>query len=121
WRTAAERFQSVLQFLESDATAMDIRGWLHYRIGLLLIYAHPEHGIHHLGEAERIGREVSDDHLSALARADRGLLRCLVGDIRRGLAEMSAGVTALDTLPALELAAGSSTVSEEPHLDVEKV
>lgn len=121
WRTAAERFESLLPFLDTDDGSVSIRGWLHYRIGLLLIYAQPEHGIHHLGEAERIGREVGDEHLSALARADRGLLRCLVGDVRRGLADMSAGVSALDSLPSLDLPAQSSTTSGEPHLDVEKV
>ena len=120
WRTAAERFEAVLPFLDDGAGSLNIRGWLHYRIGLLLIYAQPDHGIFHLGEAERVGRDIGDEHLSALARADRGLLRCLVGDVRRGLADMTAGVAALDSLPALNIAqqAGSTTSSQ---FDVDRV
>lgn len=112
WRTAAERFESVLHLLGTGPSFAEPRGWLHYRIGLLLIYADPERGITHLSDAERIAREIGDGHLAAYAQADRGLLRCLIGDVRRGLAEMSEGVAALDNLPALEPAREAPDVDE---------
>ncbi|HEX2283062.1 MAG TPA: AAA family ATPase, partial [Thermomicrobiales bacterium] len=45
WRTAAERFELVLPLLGTGAPVADARGWLQYRIGLLLIYADPNRGI----------------------------------------------------------------------------
>jgi tetratricopeptide (TPR) repeat protein len=109
WRSAAECFESVLPFLESNPDYVEVRGWLLYRIGLLLIYADPQRGIVHLREAERVAHTIDDQHLVAYASADRGLLRCLTGDARRGLDEMRAGVAALDDLPAIEVPALSST------------
>lgn len=102
WRTAAELFESILPFLGVDPAYAEIRGWLRYRIGLLLTYADAERGIKHLADAERIAREIDDEQLAAYARADRGLLRCLTGDVRRGLDEMREGVAALDALPSIE-------------------
>lgn len=122
WRTAAERFESVLPFLGADPESLQICGWLHYRIGLLLVYADPENGIVHLGEAERIGRDIEDAHLTAYASADRGLLRCLLGDVRRGLSDMSAGVAALDTLPQLAASDDGTKVPRAvPRLDLEPI
>jgi tetratricopeptide (TPR) repeat protein len=103
WRTAAERFESVLPFLESNPEYTGARGWLLYRTGLLLIYADPNRGIGHLREAERVAQIIGDRQLAAYASADRGLLRCLIGDVRRGLSEMMAGVDALDELPSITI------------------
>lgn len=122
WRTAAERFESVLPLLGSGSSVVEARGWLHYRIGLLLIYADPNRGISHFREAEQAARDIDDEHLAAYARADRGLLRCLVGDVRRGLAEMSAGVAALDALPALDLGRQrSSALTADSRLSIESI
>jgi tetratricopeptide (TPR) repeat protein len=122
WRTAAERFRSVVAHLGSESSDIKARGWLHYRIGTLLIYADPNRGISHLAEAERVALDIGDEHLAAYARADRGLLRCLVGDVRRGLAEMSAGVAALDALPVLEFTGQhTSAPSMESQLSIESI
>lgn len=104
WRTAAELFESILPFLGVDPAYASIRGWLLYRIGLLLVYADPERGIVRLGEAERIANDIGDEHLAAYAKAERGLLRCLTGDVRRGLDEMQAGVAGLDNVGPIEAA-----------------
>lgn len=109
WRTAAERFESVLSLLGEDPSYTEARGWLLYRVGLLLTYADPDRGISRLSEAEQVAREIDDQHLAAYARADRGLIRCLVGDVRRGLAEMRAGVATLDTLPAVDFTSLDTT------------
>lgn len=102
WRTAAERFEAILPFLETGAEATAARGWLQYRIGMLLRYAAPARAVDWLRDAERVAADTADEHLAAYARADRGLICCLTGDVRRGLAELRAGVAALDGLPAVD-------------------
>ena len=119
WRTAAEIFESILPFFGIDPAYAEIRGWLLYRIGLLLTYADTERGIEHLREAERLAHEIDDEHLAAYARADRGLLRCLTGDVRRGLDEMRAGVTALDALPSVDHA--KEEAATQPRLSVDSI
>jgi predicted ATPase len=98
WRTAAERFSTVLDLIGANSQLTCVRGWLAYRIGLLLTYADSATGIRRLEEAEHLAEATADDQLRAYARADRGLLRCLTGDVKRGLAEMRSGVAAIDTL-----------------------
>ncbi|CAN5675162.1 hypothetical protein BH23CHL2_BH23CHL2_20900 [soil metagenome] len=119
WRMAAELFESILSFLGVDPSYAEIRGWLLYRIGLLLTYADPDRGIEHLGESERIARDINDEHLAAYARADRGLLRCLTGDVRRGLDEMREGVAALDALPSIDH--NQRDVAGDSRLTVESI
>jgi tetratricopeptide (TPR) repeat protein len=122
WRTAAERFEAVLPFLESDLDIAKARGWLLYRTGLLLRYAAPSRGIVRLGEAERVAGETGEEHLAAYARADRGLIRCLVGDVRRGLAEMREGVAELDALPAIEASVpGADSGAATSRLSAERI
>lgn len=98
WRTAAERFAAVLDLVGENASRARARGWLAYRIGLLLTYADATTGIHRLQDAEQLATETGDTRLRAYARADRGLLRCLTGDVRRGLTELRSGVEAIDGL-----------------------
>jgi predicted ATPase len=122
WRTAAERFESVLPLLGPDKLAMEMRGWLHYRIGLLLIYADPAKGIACLRQAERVAHDIGDKQLAALAMSDRGLLRCLVGDVRRGLSEMADGVDRLEALPAVERDNGAGELQDlETLLTIESM
>lgn len=101
WRTAAEHFEMVLRLL--DDRFPQERGWLSYRIGVLLRYADPRRGIVYLEEADSTARELRDEHLAACAAADRGLLRCLTGDARRGLDEMQAAVSALTRLRSTDV------------------
>lgn len=102
WRTAAERFEAVLGLLGSSAEDARVQGWLSYKIGLLLTYADTERSIEYLQSAERLAQECQDRSLEAYAKSDRGLLRCLTGDVRRGLAEMREGLATLDELPPLQ-------------------
>lgn len=115
WRTAAERFEALMHFVETDPQRAGERGWLLYRIGLLLRYSDPERGVDYLREAEQAAAGRGDQQLAAYAKADRGLLRCLIGDIRRGLDEMTAGMTALDELPAIDTT-DASAVAEDAGL-----
>ncbi len=100
WRTAIDRFQAAAQLIGNDPERAVERGWLLYRTGRMLRLSKPEDGVECLLEAERVARTVRDDVLAAYALADRGLLRCFTGDIRRGIDELATGVEALDGLPA---------------------
>ena len=104
WLTAKERFADALALLEGDAASARERGWLHYRIGRLLRFAEPGQGVPYLEAAERAAAVAGDPILAAYALADRGMLRCYAGNLRRGLTEMAAGVDALDALPVDHLA-----------------
>ncbi len=72
----------------------------------LLRVADPARGITYLEEAGRVAAAVEDPVLAAYALVDRGMLRCFLKDLRRGLAEMEAGTDALDALPAASVHAG---------------
>jgi hypothetical protein len=98
WRTAAERFSTVWNLIAHDRSRIRARAWLAYRIGRLLTYAEPEQSILWMQDAELLATDSGDDQLVAWARADRGLLRCLTGDVRRGLGELRSGVEAIDDL-----------------------
>lgn len=89
-----------MPLFEGDAESTRQRSWLLYRIGRLLRLANPERGITYLEDAEHVANAVEDQVLVASAMAGRGLLRCRAGDIRRGLAEMEAGIAALDAASA---------------------
>lgn len=62
-------------------------------------------GVAALEAAARFATEAGEEALAAAARFDRALLRCLAGEIRRGIAEMSlAALPTLMALPAAERA-----------------
>src|SRR5439155_26889857 len=100
WLTAAARFEAALALLEEDEANAAERGWLLFRLAILRRFADLRRGVDYLEEAERCGAAASDQALVAYALFNRGLLRCMSGDFRRGLAELEAGVAALDALPA---------------------
>ena len=98
WRTATLRFEAALALLEGDDTAMNERGWLRFRLALLRRFADPGAGISSLEEAERLGRATDDRALIAYARFYQGMLRCMLGDFRLGIAAEEAGIAMLDAL-----------------------
>jgi DNA-binding CsgD family transcriptional regulator len=102
WRMAAERFEAALVILAGDDQRIGERGWLHYRIGRMLRFSNPAHGIVHLERAEHLATLADDPILAAYALADRGLLRCFIGKLDDGLSEMEAGVNALDRLRSVQ-------------------
>ena len=107
WTTAAERFLAAQALLEGDDERAAERGWLLYRAGRLLRFTDPQAGIRLLDEAVGVARDADEPVLGAYARADRGNLLCLVGEISIGLRELQAGVGAIDALPADHAAGGS--------------
>ncbi len=100
WRTAAHRFEAALALVEIDPTAQNERGWLRFRLALLLRFEQPVAGVALLEAAERIGRSTNDQALVAYARFYQGMLRCQADDLRQGIAAEEAGITMLDALSA---------------------
>jgi DNA-binding CsgD family transcriptional regulator/tetratricopeptide (TPR) repeat protein len=104
WRTAAERLAAATELLVADPARARERGWLLYRVGRLLRFSDHARAHTFLAEAERVAAAVADPLLAAYALVDGGMVRCFGGDLRRGLAEMEAGVAALDALPTAPVA-----------------
>jgi DNA-binding CsgD family transcriptional regulator len=98
WPAATQRFEAALTLLEGDDSAMNERGWLHFRLALLRRFANPRAEIASLEEAERLGHETGDRALVAYARFHRGMLHCQGADFRRGIAAEEAGIAMLDAL-----------------------
>ncbi len=104
WRAAAERFAAALALEDAGGAPAPGRGWLLLRLARLLRFANRRHGLAYLDEALHLAPAEGDRALGAAARCHRGLLRCLMGDVRGGLADLAAGADALDALPAAEAA-----------------
>lgn len=105
---AADRFEAAAALTQGDAARDRERGWLLYRAGRAVVSADGARALACLEEAERIGVAMHDAALAAYALSDRGLVRCFLGEPRRGIAEMEAGVRALDALPEDETPTGSA-------------
>jgi len=99
WSAAVARFEASLALLEAQGAGAAARGWLLVRLARLLRFAAPGRGVAYLDEALHLATVAADQALAAAARFHRGLLRCFVGDVRGGLADMAAGADALDALP----------------------
>jgi len=98
WQTATMRFDAALALLSGDDTAHNERGWLLFRLAILRRFEDPAGGADALEEAERLGSATADMALVAYARFYRGMLLCLAGHFRLGIAAEEAGVALLDAL-----------------------
>jgi DNA-binding CsgD family transcriptional regulator len=111
WWTAADRFEAALTLMEATGADAREQGWLLYRAARLRRYVSPEQGIAALEGVEVRAAAAGDAELAAYALCDRGTLRCFSGDLRRGLAELEAGVAALDALPRRKAAGTDERVA----------
>ncbi len=100
WLTAAERYEAALAFMERKGAGAGARGWLRYRLAVLRRFTDRQGSIASLAEAAVLAAEANDHVLAAQILFYQGLLHCLVLDVRRGIAEMEAGIAALDALPS---------------------
>lgn len=100
WPIAVLHFEEVLHLLEGSDERAAERGWLLYRVGKLLRFTDNARGLAYLEEATRAAAATGDQFLAAYALFDQGMLRCVALDIRRGLAEMTAGIEALQAVSA---------------------
>ncbi len=98
--TAAERFEAALTVLEGQEGAAHERAVVLYRLARMRRYADPHGSITYLDDAEGLAQEIGDMLLAAYIACCRGYLRCTTGQIRRGLAELTAAVAAVDGHPS---------------------
>ncbi len=96
--TAATRFEAALALLAARDAETGARGWLLYHLARLRRYTEPRRGIAYLDEAIEVAAIIPDTVLDASARFERGFLRCVSGNLRRGIGEMKEGVAALQAL-----------------------
>ena len=96
--TAAERFEAALQLLEAQGAPASERAKLLYRLARMRRYADPRQALGYLEDAIALAEEASDHALAAYIGCFRGSLLCTSGEIRGGLADLEAGVAAIDAL-----------------------
>lgn len=98
WPVAGKQFDRAQEILANDPDRTGERGWLLFRIALLVRNADSPTSVARLEEAERIAVELDDRLLAQLARAHKGLVLCYGRDVRQGLTDLEAGTLALERL-----------------------
>jgi DNA-binding CsgD family transcriptional regulator len=116
WMTAVERFEAALNFLEGDHKDSRKKGWLLFRIGVLLRYSDTGRSISYLDYAEKTANAVDDQILAVNSLFTRGFVRCMSGDMRLGLVEMEASIAAAKRVMP-EDRAGSGEAGPDPVLE----
>ena len=114
WMTAVERFVAALEFLHEDDARK--RGWLLFRIGVLLRYSDTDQSISYLDLAERAANAVGDQVLAVNSLFTRGSVRCMSGNMRPGLAEIEASIAAARQVPTVDPAA-TGGASADPIME----
>lgn len=94
WAMAADRFAAALAMRDTADTNPARRGWLLYRVATLRRWDNPREGISLLEEAAHCASIAGDPALTGYAGCGLGALRCLSGEIRRGIADMEHGIAA---------------------------
>ena len=106
WLIASDRFEAAIDLLAARGSEARLRGWLMYHVARLRQYAGGGADyarlIVLLDEAEGLAREADDAPLRAFIALLRGVMRCARGELRHGVAEMVAGIAALEALPPVE-------------------
>ncbi len=98
WASAADRYEAALTLLPEEKGEAGWRGWLLLRLAALHRHADPERAVAYLDEADRLATATADTPLAALTGFVRGHLHGLAGDPARAVAEVAAGVAALEAL-----------------------
>jgi predicted ATPase len=99
WMTAVERFVAALEVLEGNDGDARKKGWLLFRIGVLLRYSDTYRSISYLELAEKTANVVDDRILAVNSLFARGFVRCMSGDMRPGLVEIEASIAAAKQVP----------------------
>lgn len=115
WMTAVERFEAALTFLERDHKDSRKKGWILFRIGVLLRYSDTGRSISYLDYAEKTANAVDDQILAVNSLFTRGFVRCMSGDMRLGLVEMEASIAAAKQVSPRDRA-GSGGAGDDPVL-----
>ena len=99
WLTAAERLRAAAALLEDVEGQERTRGRLACRVAYLTRFSDPAGAIEALDDAARVAARIGDAVMAAEVRWLRGLLLCYADRFRSGLAEMIAGIEALEAMP----------------------
>ena len=99
WLTAAERLRAAAALLEDVEGQERTRGRLACRIAYLKRFSDPAGAIEAIDDAARVAARIGDAVMAAEVRWLRGLLLCYADRFRSGLAEMIAGIEALEAMP----------------------
>jgi tetratricopeptide (TPR) repeat protein len=102
---AIQRFERALGSIAVDPARGQERGWLLYRIAVLMRIEDPARALAHLSEAISLAEQNGDRALLAYGLFMKGLLTCFFGDGSIGIPQMRAGVDAIDALQPGDLAA----------------
>jgi DNA-binding CsgD family transcriptional regulator len=97
--TAGERFEAAITLLDVAGGAPDRRGWLRLRLAMLRRSPEPREGFVHLAAAAKCAQEAGDPGLAAYTLVLQGNMHCLSGKFRAGLADLAAGIAAVEALP----------------------
>lgn len=102
WLTAVERLQMAADLLARVPGKERTRGQLLYRLARLQRFSDSVSAITTVDECSRIADQAGDAILAAEAAYHRGVLRCYADRFGEGLAEMAAGIAALEAMPLEE-------------------
>jgi len=98
WLTAASHFAAALEMLGTRDVDPQVRGWLLTRRAGPLRNTEPQTALAILATAETLATEANDTILHAYATFLRGQIRCVSGDIQRGIVDLETSVHALANL-----------------------
>jgi DNA-binding CsgD family transcriptional regulator len=99
WLTAIERFRAAADLVANISGQERVRGRLVLRLSRLQRFSDPMSGLAAADTAGRLAAQVGDPVLAAEVRFHRGVLQCYLDHFRTGLAEMIAGIEALEAMP----------------------
>ena len=101
WVAATDRLEAALELAGEDALPPSERGWLLYRLAMLLRMTEPLRALSLLDETAQLARAADDALLTAHSRYNHGRLKLFVGSWAGSLEDMAAGLEALEALPPL--------------------
>jgi DNA-binding CsgD family transcriptional regulator len=98
WIDAVERFQNALDLIPPVPETSLYRGWLHFHIGMLSRRSDPAMSGRAMHTARKIAESSQGTLLRGLSTTATGLINCISGKIRIGLAELEHGIEILESL-----------------------
>jgi DNA-binding CsgD family transcriptional regulator/type II secretory pathway predicted ATPase ExeA len=103
WLTAASHFAAALEMLGPNEGDPQLRGWLLARRAGPLRNTEPRTSLALLATAEALAIETNDAVLYLYVTFLRGQIRCISGDIQRGLVDLETSVSALAGLSPADI------------------
>jgi DNA-binding NarL/FixJ family response regulator len=102
WVAATDRLEAALALAGEDALPASERGWLLYRLAMLLRLTDPPRALGLLEQTLRLALDADDALLTAHGRYNHGRLKLYINSWASALDEMAEGVALLAALPPLD-------------------